>query len=261
MTGQPFLLDHLLLLTILTEGKTFAKIDTDGMYGGDGMARNKYPEETVNLIVEKSLELFVEKGYENTSIQEIINRLGGLSKGAIYHHFKSKEEIFHAVCEKIGKDNERFFAKIRDDESKTGYEKLLAMLQSAYRNPSNQVVIAMTSQILRDPKFMCNQVMEIFEVVAPNYVQPVLEQGMRDGSIKTEYPKELAEVLITLLNIWINPIIATSTLEQMRRKLDFLNLLLSGIGLAILDEEMIQSYVAYIERYQEAGETVLRSLR
>ncbi|MEG2060074.1 MAG: TetR family transcriptional regulator, partial [Lachnospiraceae bacterium] len=43
------------------------------------MSRNKYPEETVKLILEESLKLFIEKGYESTSIQDIINHLGGLS--------------------------------------------------------------------------------------------------------------------------------------------------------------------------------------
>ena len=64
------------------------------------MARNKYPEETVNLILETATRLFVQNGYERTSIQDIINNLGGLSKGAIYHHFKSKEEILIAVTNK-----------------------------------------------------------------------------------------------------------------------------------------------------------------
>ena len=54
------------------------------------MARNKHPEETVNLILDVAFHLFMEKGYEHTSIQDIIDQLGGLSKGAIYHHFKSK---------------------------------------------------------------------------------------------------------------------------------------------------------------------------
>lgn len=65
------------------------------------MARNKYPEETRNLIVDTAARLFVEKGYERTSIQDIINNLGGLSKGAIYHHFKSKDEIMNAVADKL----------------------------------------------------------------------------------------------------------------------------------------------------------------
>ena len=52
------------------------------------MARNKHPEETVNLIVSVAFRQFMEKGYEHTSIQDIIDNLGGMSKGAIYHHLK-----------------------------------------------------------------------------------------------------------------------------------------------------------------------------
>ena len=45
------------------------------------MARNKYPEETINQILTVALNLFMQKGYEQTSIQDIINELGGLTKG------------------------------------------------------------------------------------------------------------------------------------------------------------------------------------
>ena len=69
------------------------------MKGAGAMARNKYPEETVARILDVSLKLFLEKGYENTTIQDIIDALGNLSKGAIYHHFKSKEDILEAVCD------------------------------------------------------------------------------------------------------------------------------------------------------------------
>ena len=55
------------------------------------MARNKYPEVTVEKILEVSQRLFMEKGYDNTTIQDIVNELGGLTKGDMYHHFKSKE--------------------------------------------------------------------------------------------------------------------------------------------------------------------------
>ena len=37
------------------------------------MARNKYPEETVKLILDVATHLFVEKGYDATSLQDIIN--------------------------------------------------------------------------------------------------------------------------------------------------------------------------------------------
>ena len=54
------------------------------------MSRNKYPEMTVEKILDTAQQLFLEKGYDNTTIQDIVDHLGGLSKGAVYHHFKSK---------------------------------------------------------------------------------------------------------------------------------------------------------------------------
>lgn len=215
------------------------------------MARNKYPEETVKLILDQALKLFIEKGYESTSIQDIINNLGGLSKGAIYHHFKSKEEIFEAVCQNIANDNAVYYNKIRDDKRKSGCEKLKAMIKSVYSNPSNDAMIAMMGKIMSDPKFLTNQILEIYELVAPKYVQPMIEQGMQDGSIQTDYPKELAEVMITLLNVWINPVIAKTTPEQMRSKIEFFSLLLKGIGIDVFDEEATKQYVELCKRYNQ----------
>ena len=53
------------------------------------MARNRNSHETRKKILEVSKNLFLEKGFDNTSIQDIIDGLGGLTKGVIYHHFES----------------------------------------------------------------------------------------------------------------------------------------------------------------------------
>lgn len=57
------------------------------------MARNAHPEVTRTRILDAAQRLFMAQGYEHTSIQNIVDELGDLSKGAIYHHFKSKEAI------------------------------------------------------------------------------------------------------------------------------------------------------------------------
>lgn len=77
------------------------------------MARNKHPEETVNLILDVAFRLFIEKVYEHTSIQDIIEQLGRLSKGAIYHHFKSKEDIMVAVTDRITAESNHMLTVIR----------------------------------------------------------------------------------------------------------------------------------------------------
>ena len=67
--------------------------------------------------------MFCEKGYDNTSLQDIINETK-LSKGAIYHHFDSKEDILKAIFQRIGNENAVIFAKIRDNDSLNGLEKV-----------------------------------------------------------------------------------------------------------------------------------------
>jgi len=53
---------------------------------------------TRERIKQVALELFTEQGYEGTSLREIAERLG-VTKAALYYHFKSKEEIVHSFVE------------------------------------------------------------------------------------------------------------------------------------------------------------------
>ena len=57
-------------------------------------------ENTQKLIVETSFEMFYEKGFNYTSIPDIMKKTK-LTKGAFYHHFKNKLEIGKKVIEDI----------------------------------------------------------------------------------------------------------------------------------------------------------------
>ena len=100
------------------------------------MARNKYPEATKKLIIETAGRLFLEKGYEHTSIQDIIDNLGGLSKGAIYHHFKSKEEIMMAVGDTFYANSEMRMKEVCDRNDLNGKEKLQEIFRVSLDTPA-----------------------------------------------------------------------------------------------------------------------------
>lgn len=91
------------------------------------MARNRNPERTIERIVEVSFKLFIEKGYEQTTIQDIVNEPGDLSKGAIYHHFKNKEEIVDAVTTKLFYES-RAYNTIKENCNLTGAGKLQQLI-------------------------------------------------------------------------------------------------------------------------------------
>lgn len=85
------------------------------------MARNAHPEVTRQRILDAAKKLFAQKGYERTTIQDILDELEDLSKGAIYHHFKNKEAMLHAL---VDSDNERLLPQAnQEDDSRNGLQK------------------------------------------------------------------------------------------------------------------------------------------
>ena len=202
------------------------------------MARNKHPEETVNLILSVAFRLFMEKGYEHTSIQDIIDNLGGLSKGAIYHHFKSKEEIMDALTRKM------FFEKNPFEQVKkqTDLNGLQKMKLAIALNQSDKDAIDLSLQaipILKNPRILAGMIESNRQQLSPCWLELLME-GIADGSIHTEYAKELSE-LIPLFDLWLTPSVYPATAEELHHKFLFIKELLNKMGLPLFDEEFLEN--------------------
>ena len=207
------------------------------------MARNKYPEETVKLILDVSTRLFSEKGYDDTSLQDIINETK-LSKGAIYHHFGSKEDILKAIFHRLGNENAEIFAKIRDDSRLSGIEKLRKIFQTAVFHSNQSVLLTVSPCLLNNPRFLAMQIEQIYELIAPQFVEPILTEGFKDGSINIENPHEIAEAIMILTNVWLNPLVKMTDTEGMKKRCDTFNTLLKGLGIGdLLDSQTISAFV------------------
>lgn len=215
------------------------------------MARNKYPEETVNLILDVAGRLFMEKGYEHTSIQDIIDNLGGLSKGAIYHHFKSKEEILDAVTDRIMEESNRKLAGTLERRDLNGLEKLRTLFKSSLCRPAQDEMFQVAPSFYNNPRLLASLLYETIELTAPEFIQPIIEEGIADGSIVAEHPKQLAELISFVANVWINPMIFDDSVEETYRKFLVFDQMLKGMGLDIVDEEMIARMRELTAIYQE----------
>lgn len=203
------------------------------------MARNKHPEETVNLISDVAYRLFIEKGYEHTSIQDIINNLGGLSKGAIYHHFKSKEDILIAVTDRITSESNRMLEYIRDRTDLTGLEKLKTIFKASISRPEQNEIFTVAPDFNNNPKLLFSLLHDTIDHAAPDYILPIIEQGIADGSIQTDYPAQLAELILLAANVWMNPMIFDNTEEESYCKFMVFTQMLQGFGLNIMDGEIL----------------------
>lgn len=199
------------------------------------MARNKYPEITVEKILEVSQRLFLEKGYDNTTIQDIVDELGGLTKGAIYHHFKCKEEIMDALSEKMFTSNNPFEV-VKKRKDLNGLEKMRLAIKL---NQADEKQVELTRQaipLLKNPKVLAGMLESNRQFLCPYWLE-LIEEGQRDGSIQTQYPKELAELLV-LLDLWMIPSVFPADEEGVHSRHQFIFQLLEKIGLPLYDKEI-----------------------
>lgn len=210
------------------------------------MARNKYPEVTVEKILDTAQRLFLEKGYDNTTIQDIVDGLDGLSKGAVYHHFKSKEEIMDAV-------GDRMFLSDNPFEKVCGRTDLNALqkLREAIRlNQSDEARTEMTIQSIplsRNPRLLVEMINSNLRVLTP-YYEKLLEEGNRDGSLHTAYVRELAELLPLLTSLWMLPSVFPATKEEMKHKFVFLGDMLEKLGVPIMDDSIYALVNAFFDK-------------
>ena len=208
------------------------------------MARNKHPEQTVQLILDTATRLFLQKGYDETTLQDIIDATK-LSKGAIYHHFASKEAILIAVVDRMGDFNSAVLAEIRDRKGLTGAEKLRELFRTSMTLSFQGKILHMLPFLIENPKFMALQMQSILGEAAPDYILPILKEGIADGSIRADYPEQLAEVLLLMTDLWLHPIFRPSTPEQVRTRCAFFNQITRQYGFELLDGDLIEAMAEF----------------
>lgn len=199
------------------------------------MARNKFPEVTEARILDVAKRLFLEKGWEQTTIQDIVDELGDMTRGAFYHHFKSKDEIIDAVTSRMFWDNDPFQV-VEEMEGLNGLEKMkYAFKLSLQRSDTTQISRTAIS-VLQSPIYIGKQALVSVHTLAPYFTQ-YINEGIDDGSIQVTHPKQTAETLM-LLNVWFSPFIFTDTKAEYMEKYQQLKLMYDSIGLPVFDEEL-----------------------
>ena len=200
------------------------------------MARNKYPEITVEKILDVAQRLFMEKGYDNTTIQDIVNELGGLTKGAIYHHFKSKEEIIDALSEKLFFDNNPFVI-VKKRKDLNGLQKMREVIKISYADIERNKLSKQTLPVLKNPRILAGMIDTDRKRITPLWFE-LIEEGQKDGSIKTEFAKELSELLPLLTDLWLSPSVYPSSAQEMMNKFNCISTIMNTMGVALFDDEL-----------------------
>lgn len=199
-------------------------------------------ENTKAKILEVAGHLFLTKGYDDTRISDIINGLDGLTKGAVYHYFDSKEDIFNEVVSEIGNKNLLIFDEIKNDDTLNAREKLSKLIEVSFYNENMNAITDMSPSLLDNPKLLSALISEIEEVTIPNFILPIIKSGNIDGSIETTYPEEVSELIAILLNIWLNPLIFSNDKARLVKKMKLINSILEKFDIKLFTDELIKKF-------------------
>ena len=201
------------------------------------MPRNKYPEETVKIILDAALKLFLEKGYEKTTILDIVGEMGGLTRGAFYHHFKSKEELIFALNDKLFEAIDPF-EKAKKRTELNGMQKIKWALNAINANEEFQKFQLQMLPLFNSPTFLKKAIEENRDYAAPKLAE-LIEEGIRDGSIKAKYPKLTAELILLVSSIWTLPtIFPQESYEDAMQRLEMVKDITAFLGVPMIDDDM-----------------------
>jgi AcrR family transcriptional regulator len=180
------------------------------------MARvTKDPEERRNEFLDVAEQLFIEKGYENTSMSDIIKAVG-VAQGTIYYYFKSREEVLVGIIDRYFERYRHGVEAIADDARLDATQKLqrvLDLLFADYGGRGREGLEAFVALATRHERYWEN----IHSRLLP-LIFRMIEQGIDEGAFRPDYPRETTEFLIVLLRYLHDNQIRMGREERLRKK-------------------------------------------
>lgn len=144
--------------------------------------------------------LFLQRGYELTSIQEVIDA-AGIAKGTFYHHYASKGELLEALVRRTVAQSMAVVATLLRDDSLPAVERLNSLFVSvgAWKTERRALLTEM-HRALHAPSnalFLSRIRRESMDAFVP-VVAGLVRQGVREGAFDTAFPDQAARILLDL---------------------------------------------------------------
>ena len=146
-------------------------------------------------ILDTSLQLFMKKGFDATSISDILSQLD-IARGTLYYHFESKEAIMDAIIERLLNQVLEKIEKLMTNNSLSQAEKFMGFFTSInltqltgdeeivdyFNQPQNALFHEKSNRLL-------------IKKLSPVLAQ-IISEGMESGLFDTPYPAETAELIL-----------------------------------------------------------------
>lgn len=152
----------------------------------------KDADERKNEILDVASTLFALKGFDKTTISDIIDQIG-VARGTVYYYFKSKEEIMDALIERHGEELVENAKKIAEDKSIPVLERLFRTLMVMHETDTTDI----DDDLHKPQNALMHQKTELLIIrKAPQVLVEIIKDGIEEGLFETSYPYETLEMVL-----------------------------------------------------------------
>jgi AcrR family transcriptional regulator len=218
----------------------------------------KAPDERRSELIATAQKLFLEKGYENASVSDIVKAVG-VAQGTFYYYFNSKEDVLEAITVNLVEELRASLVTIAEDPSLSPIEKWkrAVIASSDYKIGRKKEMM----ELMRASKTINNyQLQERYRQISREKISQlfvdILKEGIEAGMFHTDYPEESAKIAIVigksisddLKNILMNPQKYTDPIGTARRKFNAVQTAMERVlaapngSLKLVSEEMLEDW-------------------
>ena len=217
----------------------------------------KAPEERRSELITTARKLFSTKGYEQTTVSDIVKAIG-VAQGTFYYYFESKKDVLDAIIEELINEQQAILRTIVEDDSLSAIPKWTKAIRATnnwkidHKDEMIELIRLpiMQEGILRE-KYRASSRQKISLVFAE-----IICQGIEEGVFVTEYPQETAEIVIAigksirgfLTDILFNPDKYDNSVDLARRKFNAVQEAMERVlgaspgSLQLIDEAMLENW-------------------
>ncbi|MCD8117756.1 MAG: TetR/AcrR family transcriptional regulator [Oscillospiraceae bacterium] len=190
------------------------------------MRITKDAEERKSEILDIAQRLFHEKGYVQTTIEDIL-RESGIARGTLYYHFKSKEDILSAMIDRQIDRLEQEFRCIAEDSALSAVEKLVRVIQLQSHSGMLAEGLHEKENAELHQKSFQRSLLRYTPVLTE-----IVEQGIESGEFSTPYPKESVELLFCASQLHDPGVFSWPQEERQQKKKAFFWMLEVTLGIS-----------------------------
>lgn len=151
-------------------------------------------------ILDCAQKFFYTKGYEQTSVRDIIDDVG-VAKGTFYHYFSSKQALLEALIDRLAEQALQFIEPIVLNEQLNALDKIKQYFGQAvgWKTENKAMFLPIMQVLYLDENIVLRHKLKEFTLqrIGPTFTQ-MIEQGVAEGVFAVSHPHETAVTILSL---------------------------------------------------------------